>query len=95
LPVFVIFFLYDWHSDFGWHGITMSFWFTFPLWVRMVNISSCFYWAFSFENCFLVFNYLSFFFFFNLHHWGLKSELTPWATSPALFVLGIFEIGSP
>jgi hypothetical protein len=35
---------------------------------------------------------MDFFFFF--WYWGLNSGPSPWATPPALFVMGIFETGS-
>jgi hypothetical protein len=37
---------------------------------------------------------LAHFFFFFLWYQGLHSGATPWTTPPALFVMGIFEIGS-
>jgi hypothetical protein len=35
------------------------------------------------------------FFFFFLWYWGLNSGPSPWATLPALFLWGVFKIGSP
>jgi hypothetical protein len=64
-------------SHFDWGEVESQFWFAFPLWVRMLSISSYIYWSFVFilfENClFSSFAYL----FSGLLILGGVSFLTP------------------
>jgi hypothetical protein len=42
-------YLFSWWLPFwlGWDGISMQFWLVFPLWLRMLTISSCVYHSFE------------------------------------------------